>query len=76
MGVPRVEIAVQLGGIESLGVADVAQGHIQTSVPNLIGFYVARAFVGFDDLRNAARMLDAFLTRCAVVRGLEIPRRP
>jgi hypothetical protein len=45
-------------------------------VRNLIGFYVARALVGFDDFRNVARMLDAFLTRPAVVRGLEIPRRP
>jgi GST-like protein len=45
-------------------------------VRNLIGFSVARALVGFDDLRNVARMLDAFLTRPAVVRGLEIPRRP
>jgi GST-like protein len=45
-------------------------------VRNLIGFYVARALVGFDDFRNVARMLDAFLTRPAVVRGLEIPHRP
>jgi GST-like protein len=45
-------------------------------VRNLIGFYVARALVGFDDFRNVAHMLDAFLTRPAVVRRLEIPRRP
>ena len=32
--------------------------------------------VGFDDFRNGTRMLDAFLTRPAVVRGLEIPHRP
>jgi GST-like protein len=43
---------------------------------HLIGFHVARALVGFDDFRNVARMLDAFLTRPAGVRGLEIPRRP
>jgi GSH-dependent disulfide-bond oxidoreductase len=35
----------------------------------------SRALVGFDDFRKVARMLDAFLTRPAVVRGLEIPRR-
>jgi GST-like protein len=44
-------------------------------VRNLIGFYDARALVGFDDFRHVARALDAFLARPAVVRGLQIPRR-
>jgi GSH-dependent disulfide-bond oxidoreductase len=44
-------------------------------VRNLIGFYDARALVGFDDFRHVARALEAFVARPAVVRGLQIPRR-
>lgn len=44
-------------------------------VRNLIGFYDARALVGFDDFRHVARALDAFVARPAVTRGLQIPRR-
>jgi GSH-dependent disulfide-bond oxidoreductase len=44
-------------------------------VRNLIGFYDARALVGFDDFRHVARALDAFVARPAVARGLQIPRR-
>ncbi|HET8881478.1 MAG TPA: glutathione S-transferase N-terminal domain-containing protein [Solimonas sp.] len=42
-------------------------------VRNLIGFYGARAIVGFDDFTNVARVLDAFVRRPAVQRGLTIP---
>jgi GST-like protein len=44
-------------------------------VRNLIGFYDARALVGFDDFRNVSRALDAFVARPAVTRGLAIPAR-
>ena len=42
-------------------------------VRNLIGFYGAREIVGFDDFANVARVLDAFVQRPAVQRGLTIP---
>jgi GST-like protein len=44
-------------------------------VRNLIGFYDARALVGFDDFDNVARALEAFVARPAVARGLAIPSR-
>jgi GST-like protein len=44
-------------------------------IRNLIGFYDARALVGFDDFRNVSRALDAFVARPAVMRGLAIPAR-
>jgi GST-like protein len=44
-------------------------------VRNLVGFYGARELVGFDEYRNVQRVLDAFLARPAVQRGLEIPKR-
>jgi GSH-dependent disulfide-bond oxidoreductase len=44
-------------------------------VRNLIGFYDARALVGFDDFRHVARALEAFVARPAVIRGLQVPRR-
>jgi GSH-dependent disulfide-bond oxidoreductase len=44
-------------------------------IRNLIGFYDARALVGFDDFPQVARALEAFVARPAVVRGLAIPRR-
>ena len=44
-------------------------------VRNLVGFYGAREIVGFDDFRQVQRVLDAFVARPAVQRGLEIPRR-
>jgi GST-like protein len=45
-------------------------------VRNLIGFYGAGELVGIADFPQVARALDAFLARPAVVRGLEIPKRP
>jgi GST-like protein len=44
-------------------------------VRNLIGFYDARALVGFDDFAHVARTLATFVARPAVVRGLAIPAR-
>ncbi|MGO4474842.1 glutathione S-transferase N-terminal domain-containing protein [Massilia sp. 2TAF26] len=45
-------------------------------VNNLIGFYGARELVGFDEFRNVARVLAAFVARPAVARGLQIPPAP
>lgn len=44
-------------------------------VRNLIGFYAAGDLVGIADFPNVTRVLDAFLSRPAVVRGLDIPSR-
>ena len=44
-------------------------------VRNLIGFYEARELVAFDVFGNVARWLDQGLSRPAVQRGLEIPKR-
>ena len=44
-------------------------------VRNLIGFYEARALVGFDDLKYVPAWLDRGLARPTVKRGLEIPSR-
>jgi GST-like protein len=45
-------------------------------VNNLIGFYGAGELVGFQDFRNVARVLQAFVARPAVARGLHIPPAP
>jgi len=45
-------------------------------VRNLIGFYEAGDLVGIDDFANVKRVLAAFVARPAVVRGLDIPKRP
>jgi GST-like protein len=44
-------------------------------VRNLVGFYGAGDLVGIDGFPNVVRVLDAFLARPAVARGLEIPNR-
>ena len=44
-------------------------------VRNLVGFYGAGELVGAADYHNVTRVLEAFLARPAVVRGLDIPRR-
>jgi GST-like protein len=44
-------------------------------IRNLIGFYEAGELVGFDDFKNVARVLEAFVARSAVVKGLNIPKR-
>ncbi|MBU3059428.1 glutathione S-transferase N-terminal domain-containing protein [Pseudomonas indica] len=44
-------------------------------VRNLIGFYEAGELVEIERFGNVTRVLDAFLARPAVVRGLGIPKR-
>lgn len=44
-------------------------------VRNLIGFYEAGELVGISDFANVTRVLDTFLARPAVVKGLDIPKR-
>lgn len=44
-------------------------------VRNLVGFYGAGDLVGFADFPEVGRVLQAFVARPAVARGLEIPRR-
>ena len=55
------------------GIADIATF---PWVNNLVGFYGAGDLVGFAEYRNVRRVLDAFLARPAVQRGLKIPSRP
>jgi GST-like protein len=43
-------------------------------VRNLIGFYEAGDLVGIQNFPNVTRVLERFLARPAVVRGLEIPK--
>ena len=54
-------------------IADIA---IFPWVRNLVGFYGAAELVGFDAFPEVKRVLDAFVARPAVQRGLEIPRKP
>lgn len=54
-------------------IADIA---IWPWVNNLVGFYGAGDLVGFSDFKNVQRVLEAFLARDAVKRGLNIPARP
>src|SRR5450432_3478493 len=44
-------------------------------VRNLVGFYGAGDLVGIADFGNVTRVLDTFVARPAVVRGLDIPKR-
>lgn len=55
---------------QEYSIADIA---IFPWVRNLIGFYGARELVGFDDFPEVQRVLDVFVARPAVKRGLEIP---
>ena len=55
---------------DAYGIADIA---IFPWVRNLIGFYEARELVGFDRFAQVQRVLDVFLARPAVQRGLQIP---
>ena len=45
-------------------------------VRNLAGFYEAGELVGMADFKQVNRALSNFVARPAVVRGLEIPRKP
>ncbi len=55
------------------GIADIATF---PWVRNLIGFYGAGDLVGIADFPQVTRALNAFVARPAVVRGLDIPKRP
>jgi len=57
---------------DAYSIADIA---IFPWVRNLVGFYGAREIVGFDEFREVQRVLDAFVARPAVQRGLNIPAR-
>jgi GST-like protein len=53
--------------------ADIA---ILPWVRNLVGFYGAGDLVGYPGFKEVQRVLDAFVARPAVQRGLTIPKRP
>ncbi|TRM52179.1 glutathione S-transferase [Achromobacter sp. LC458] len=55
---------------EEYTIADIA---IFPWVRNLVGFYEAGELVGFPQFANVARVLETFVARPAVVRGLTIP---
>ncbi|QOZ83787.1 MULTISPECIES: glutathione S-transferase N-terminal domain-containing protein [Chromobacterium] len=57
---------------EEYGIADIA---IFPWVRNLVGFYEAGELVSIADFPQVTRVLDAFLARPAVQRGLTIPAR-
>lgn len=57
---------------EAYTIADIA---ILGWIDNLIGYYEARELVGFDDLKHVPAWLERGLSRPAVRRGLEIPKR-
>jgi len=57
---------------DDYGIADIA---VFPWVNNLIGFYGAGELVGYADFRAVDRVLQAFLARPAVQRGLQIPAR-
>ena len=57
---------------DGYSIADIA---IFPWVRNLVGFYGAADLVGFSDFPQVKRVLDAFVARPAVMRGLDIPKR-
>jgi len=57
---------------EAYGIADIATF---PWIRNLIGFYGAGELVEFDKFANVARVLQRFVERPAVIRGLDIPHR-
>jgi GSH-dependent disulfide-bond oxidoreductase len=57
---------------DEFSIADVA---VFPWVRNLIGFYEAGDLVGISDFPEVTRVLQSFLARAAVVRGLDIPKR-
>lgn len=58
--------------MDEYSIADIA---IFPWVRNLIGFYEAGELIGFQDFGNVQRVLDVFLARPAVIKGLAIPAR-
>ncbi len=59
-----------MGG--AYGIADIATF---PWIRNLIGFYGAGELVEFENFANVARVLQTFVERPAVIRGLDIPHR-
>ena len=57
---------------DDYGIADIATF---PWINNLIGFYGAGELVGISEFANVRRVLQVFLARPAVVRGLQIPKR-
>jgi GSH-dependent disulfide-bond oxidoreductase len=57
---------------DDYSIADIA---IFPWVRNLVGFYGAGDLVGFAEFAQVQRVLDAFVKRPAVIRGLDIPKR-
>lgn len=57
---------------DAYSIADIA---LWPWVNNLVGFYGARELVGFDSFAELPRVLEAFMARPAVQRGLGIPAR-
>ena len=57
---------------QDYSIADIA---LVPWVRNLVGFYEAGELVQFERFANVCRVLDAFLARPAVHRGLRIPAR-
>lgn len=57
---------------ETYSIADIASF---PWINNLIGYYGAGELVGFDAYANVQRVLNVFLARPAVARGLKIPAR-
>jgi GST-like protein len=55
---------------DDYSIADIA---LFPWVRNLIGFYGAGELVGFDEFAQVQRVLDAFVQRPAVQRGLQVP---
>jgi len=68
----RLSKSVWIAG-DDYGIADIATF---PWVRNLVGFYGAGELVAFEQFRNVARALDAFVARPAVQRGLLIPPAP
>lgn len=58
---------------EEYTIADMA---IFPWVNSLVGFYGAGELVGIADFPNVTRVLSTFLARPAVIRGMDIPKRP
>ena len=58
---------------EEYSIADIA---VFPWVRNLIGFYEAGELVGIGDFPHVTGVLERFVARPAVARGLEIPRAP
>jgi GST-like protein len=58
---------------DDYSIADIA---IFPWVRNLVGFYGAGDLVGFSEFKEVQRVLDAFVQRPAVIRGLDVPAKP